>query len=186
MNRLTIATIGVALLCAGEFASAQRVKQQGHAIVEYSSPEVKAVAAYQYSRRNHSGSWLLVELAIQAKSRIAIERSQITLRTPNERNVPLAAQQEFLDDRETLNQMLQNASVWRRPLSPYFNVRLQPTIRFFSYPGRIVHDSFVSNPDEVASGDLFFRSPDQRWVAGSYRLIVLHPDAKVELPIELD
>lgn len=186
MYRLAIVAVCTAFLCAEEFASAQRIKQQGHAIVEYSSPQVKALAAYEYSRRNHSGPWLLVELAIQATPRIAIERTQITLRTPDERNVPLAAQQQFLDDRETLTQLLQNAKVWRRPLSPYFNVRLQPTIRFFSYPGRIVHDSFVSNPDEVASGDLFFRSQDQHWPPGSYRLMVGHPDAKAELPIELD
>jgi len=186
MNRLTIATMGVALLCAGEFASAQRVTQQGRAIVEYFSPQVKAVAAYEYSRRTHSGPWLPIELAVQAKPRIAIERSQITLRTPDERNVPLATQQQYLDDRETIAPLLQNATVWRRPLTPYFTSRLQPTISFFSNPGRIVHDSFVSNPDEVASGDLFFRSPDNQWVAGSYRLIVEHPDAKAELPIELD
>jgi hypothetical protein len=186
MNRLTIATLGVALLCAGEFASAQRVTQRGHAIVEYSSPQVKVVAAYEYSRRTHNGPWLLIELAVQATPRIAIQRSQITLRTPDERNVPLATQQQYLDDRETITPLLQNAKVWRRPLTPYFTSRVQPTILFFSNPGRIVHDSFVSNPDDVAAGDLFFRSPDQRWVAGSYRLIVQHPDAKAELPIELD
>jgi len=186
MNRLTIATMGVALLCAGEFASAQRVKQQGHAIVEYSSPQVKTLAAYEYSRRNHSGAWLLIELAVQAKSRIAIERTQITLRTPDERNVPLATQQQFLDDHVTITPLLQNAKVWRRPLTPYFTSRVHPTITFFSNPGRVVHDSFVSNPDDVAAGDLFFRSPDQRWVPGRYRLLIDHPEAKAELPIELD
>jgi len=75
---------------------------------------------------------------------------------------------------------------WRRPLTSYFNVRLQPTIRFFSYSGKNVHDSFVTNPDEVASGDLFFKSAGGGWASGGYRLVMSHPDAKAELPIELD
>jgi hypothetical protein len=77
--------------------SAQRARQLGHAIVEFTSPEVKAVAAYEYSRRNHGGEWLLVEMAVQAKKRIAIERTQITLLTSDEQTIPLASQQEFLD-----------------------------------------------------------------------------------------
>jgi hypothetical protein len=85
-----------------------------------------------------------------------------------------------------LNVLLQNASIWRRPLSPYFTTRPVATIRFFSYPGKNVHDSFVTNPDEVAAGDLFFKSTGGGWASGAYRLVVSHPDAKAELPIELD
>ena len=129
MSRLTIVAVSMGLLFAAEFVSAQRVNQLGHAIVEFRSADVKAVAAYEYSRRNHSGEWLLVELAIQSKDRIAIERDQISLLTPGERMIPLASQQEFLDGHLMLNGLLQNASVWRRPLDSYFNVRPQPTIR---------------------------------------------------------
>jgi len=75
---------------------------------------VKAVAAYEYSRRNHSGEWLLIEFAVQ------------------------------------------------------------------------VHDSFVTNLDETAAGDLFFKSTGGGWPSGTYRLVVSHPDARAELPIELD
>ena len=186
MSRLAIPALCLSLLFAAEVVSAQRVKQLGHAIVEFSSPDVKVVAAYEYSRRNHDGEWLLVELAAQAKKRIAIERAQIHLLTADERRIALASQQEFLDGHQMLNGLLQNTSIWRRPLAPYFTVRPQPTIRFFSYPGKNVHDSFVTNPDEVASGDLFFKSAGGGWASGMYRLIVSHPDAKAELPIELD
>ena len=186
MSRLTIMAMCVALLSAPDLLSAQRVKQLGHAIVEFRSPDVKAVAAYEYSRRNHDGEWLLVELAVQAQDRIAIERDHISLLTSDERTIPLATQQEFLDGHLMLNGLLQNAKVWRRPLDSYFNVRPQPTIRFFSFPGRSVQNSFVTNPDETASGDVFFKSTGGAWPSGSYRLVVNHPDAKAELPIELD
>src|SRR5688572_18411763 len=79
MSRLTIVTLSIGLLLTAEVVSGQRVKQLGHAIVEFRSPDVKAVAAYEYSRRNHSGEWLLVEFAVQAQKRIAIERPQIHL-----------------------------------------------------------------------------------------------------------
>jgi hypothetical protein len=186
MSRLTIVALCLGLLSTPEFVSAQRVKQLGRAIVEYRSPDVKAVAAYEYSRRNHDGEWLLVEMAVQASGRIAIERTQINLLTSDERTIPVATQQEFLDGHQMINGLLQNATVWRRPLDPYFNVRPQPTIRFFSNPGRSVQNSFVTNPDHAASGDLFFKSAGGGWPSGLYRLMVNHPDAKAELPIELD
>jgi hypothetical protein len=186
MSCFTILALCAGLLNSSEHVLAQRIKQLGRAIVEYSSPDVKAVAAYEYSRRNHGGEWLLVQLAVQAAGRIAIERTQISLITPGERTVPLATQQEFLDGHDMINGLLQNATVWRRPLDSYFNTRTQPTIRFFSYPGRNVHDSFVTNPDETAAGDLFFRSNAGGWPSGRYRLVVNHRDAKAELPIELD
>ena len=186
MSRLTIVALSMSLLFAAEFVSAQRVKQLGQAIVEFRSPDVKAVAAYEYSRRNHGGEWLLIEFAVQAQKRIAIERAEIHLLTSDERRIPLASQQEFLDGHEMLNVLLQNASIWRRPLSPYFTTRPVATIRFFSYPGKNVHDSFVTNLDEVAAGDLFFKSTGGGWASGAYRLVMSHPDAKAELPIELD
>ena len=37
-----------------------------------------------------------------------------------------------------------------------------------------------------ASGDLFFKSAGGGWASGGYRLVMSHPDAKAELPIELD
>ena len=187
MSRLMVLTLSAGLLYASAHVAGQaRVRQQGRAIVEFSSPEVKAVAAYEYSRNNHRGPWLLIEFAVMAKDRIAIHRDQISLLTPNERRIPLASQQEFLDAQGELNQLLQNATVSRRPLGLYFVIRLQPTIQFFSFPGRIVHDDFITNQDEAAGGDLFFKSPDGRWASGEYRLRLNHEKAKADLPITLE
>ena len=59
-------------------------------------------------------------------------------------------------------------------------------IRFFTLPGGTVQDSFVTNQDLVAMGDIFFRSPDGRpWPAGEYLLRISHPKASAGLPIEL-
>jgi hypothetical protein len=186
MDGLMRAAVAAAALALPAYPAAQAVVlQQGRATVEYRSPEVNAVAAYDYSQRNHRGPWLLVELAVQTKARVAIHRDQISLLTPDERIIRVASQQQYLDDHAVLTQLLQNASVTRQPLSPYFRTPPQPTIRFFASPGRIVHDDFVSNQDEVAAGDLLFVSPTGRWAAGTYRLRISHERARVELPIEL-
>jgi len=47
-GRLTILTLSIGLLLTAEVASGQRVQQLGHAIVEFRSPDVKAVAAVSH------------------------------------------------------------------------------------------------------------------------------------------
>lgn len=186
MRRMIALFVPAALVSASVCLSAQgQIRQVGRAIVEYRSPDVKAVAAYEYSHRTHAGAWLLIELAVESSARIAFHRDQLSLVGPDERVFPMATQQQFLDDHETLNQLLQNAIIWRRPLGSYFLTRPQPTIRFFASPGGVVHDSAVSNRDQVAAGDLLFTSPDGRWAAGAYRLVLNHPQARAELPITL-
>ena len=189
MRRLIALALSAGLfLTSGYYVSAQgRVRQHGRAIDEYRSPDVTAVAAYEYSQRNHDGAWVLIQFAVVTKERIAFHRDQFSLVRPDERRVPLATQQMFIDDQPVLTRLLQNAAIWRRPLDSYFRTRPQPTIRFFSTPGRaIVHDSAVSNQDEVAAGDLFFKSPDGKWDPGTHRLVLNHEKAKAELPIRLE
>lgn len=52
-------------------------------------------------------------------------------------------------------------------------------------PGRIIHDSAVTNLDQVAAGNLLFKSPSGKWNAGAHRLVLIHEQAKAELPITL-
>ena len=187
MRRLVVVAVFLALVQGAAFSQTKpRLLQQGRAIIEYSTNAVKAVAAYEYSRRNHDGPWLLIEFAILAKERIAIHRDRIGIIPPDGRRIPVATQQAFLEDHEELTKLLQNAVVSRRPMGSYFVIRPQPTIRFFSFPGTIVHDTFVTNQDEAAAGDLLFKSPDGKWAAGTYRLVVDHERAKAELPIRLE
>ena len=182
---IVVATAAV-LTAAVTISGSGRIKQHGRAIVEYRSDDVLAVAGYEYSQRHHDGAWLLIEFAVHATHRIAIERDQLSLVAPEQRSVPLATQAEFLEDQKTLPLLLQNATIWRRPLSDYFVSRpAKQTIRFFAKPGGIVHDSAVTNLDEVATGDLLFKSPDGKWPAGTYNLVLNHDKARAELPITL-
>lgn len=187
MRRFTALALVIAAVSLSGLVLAQgRIKQQGRAIVEYDGPDVVMVAAYEYSQRHHAGDWLLIETAIRTSSRVAIHRDELALATPDERRLPVASQQQFLDDSDQLTRLLQNAQVSRRPLDGYFRTRVQRTISFFAKPGGIVHDSAASNLDEVAAGDLLFKAPDGGWKPGTYRLVLNHAKAKAELPITLD
>jgi hypothetical protein len=121
-----LAVLGILGASGPLLAQAQeqaRLRQVGRAIIEHRSRSINAVAAYEYSQTNHDGAWLLVELAVLTRERIAIERDQISLLTPGEQVVPVAAQQQFLADQQVLTQLMQNATVSRRPLSLYFTAR---------------------------------------------------------------
>ena len=191
MRRFTVLALLGVLWASGSALGQQQqpppqLRQLGRAMIEYRSRTINAVAAYEYSRVNHKGAWLLVELAVLARERIAIDRDQISLLTPKEEVIPVATQREFLADHQAINQLLQNATVSRRPLGLYFTARLYPTIQFFALPGRVVHDSFITNRDEVATGDVFFKSPTGTWEAGTYILRINHPEAQAQLPLTLE
>jgi hypothetical protein len=177
----------VFVVCASALAVAQgRVKSYGKAIVEYRSPDALAVVNYEYSQRTHDGPWLLVEFALGTRHRVVIKREEFSLILPDERRLSLASHQQYIDESAFVTRLYQNAAVFRRPLSAYFTSPLSLTIRFF--PGKVgslVQDTFATNVDEVAAGDLMFRSPDGKWAPGDYRLVLNHETVKVELPLEL-
>ena len=190
MNRLTALALCVVLLGASAYVSAQRtggrLVYHGRATVEFSSRDIKAVAAYEYSRTNHFLPWIMIELAVLARERIAIDRSQITLMAPGERLIRLPTHEEYRKDHEVLTKLLQNATVSRRPLDFHFTAPDREAIRFFSQPGGTVQNSFVTNQDVVAMGDIFFKTPDGKpWPPGEYLLRIAHPKASAGIPIEL-
>ena len=187
LRRPTAITLAAALAATIGLAAQGRVTPHGRAITEFRSDRVLAVVNYEYSQRHHDGAWLLVEFAVQAKDRIAIHRDDLTILTPEEQVIPIASQADFLADHNEIAQLLQNASTTRRTLEPYFTSRpIFNTIHFVSMPDGIIPDSAISNPDEVATGDLFFKSPAGKWAPGAYRLVLNHDKAKAELPITLE
>lgn len=163
-----------------------KVKQYGRATVEYRSNDVSMVANYDYSQKNHSGPWLLIGFAVQGRSPIVIQRTDLSLRAPDERTISLATQQQFLEDQELLRPLFQNATIWFRSLGDYFPSRPpQQTVNFFSFPGGLVHDSVMTHNDEVATGQLLFKAAEGKWQEGTYTLVLNHAKAKADVPITL-
>ena len=188
VSRPMTLTLAVALAATIAVSAQGKVKQYGRATVEYRSDQVAVVANYDYSQRSHDTAWLLIGFAVQGrKSPIVIQRSDLSLQTPDERTIPVATQQMFLEDSKILTPLFQNASIWSRTLDDYFPSRpAQRTVTFFARPGAIVQDSVSTHPDEVATGDLLFKAPDGKWPQGTYRLVLNHDKAKADLPINLE
>jgi hypothetical protein len=88
-----------------------RTKPYGRATVQYEDPQIKAVAIYDYSQRNHNQPWLLVQFGVALSQRTEVRRDSFHIVTmPDRREVPLATQQQFLADAARIQQFKQNAA----------------------------------------------------------------------------
>jgi hypothetical protein len=159
----------------------------GRATIEYRHLGLGVVANYDYSQRNHSGPWLLIDAALGSADRFVLHRTNFRIITPAGQSIPLASQQQGRDDMENINLLIQNAKIHRKNLDSYFaqRDRLEP-FNFFSLPFvRSISDEAIVDNDRVAQGPLLFRSPSGNWTEGTYRLVLTNDKAKAELPITL-
>jgi hypothetical protein len=185
----------VALVVSGAVLAAQnkewsfpRTKSYGRATTEYNGV-LHAAINYDYSQRKHGSKWLLVDIGMSAGKRFVLHKDDLKLLTPNGRELPVAPQQALNDDTEGITSVLQNASIWRRPLEHYFNQRgMIERFRFqVAPPGAgTVTDEVVVDNDWVAIGAVFFRTPEGTWDPGTYRLEINTSVDKAALPIKLE
>jgi hypothetical protein len=185
---LGIAVLGsvTATAVQKEFSAASR--QIGRAAVEYRDKHLQVVAAYYYSQRNHDSRWLMLETAFSTNEPATINRSDIVLRTPEGREIPLATQRQVGEDVNRIKALLQNATTVTHDVVSYFTQRDRvETINLFRLPfDDVVHDSFVVDRHRVAVGRLFFAAPTGAWEDGTYALVVRHANGTAEMPIRLE
>ena len=159
----------------------------GRATIEYRHQGLGVVANYDYSQRNHSGPWLLIDVALGSTDRFVLHRTNFKLITPGGQTIPLASQQQGRADMENINLLIQNAKIHRQNLDTYFPQRNRlEAFNFFSLPFvRSISDEAIVDNDRVAQGPLLFQSQDGNWKEGTYRLVLTNDKAKAELPITL-
>jgi hypothetical protein len=169
-----------------DFSPANR--DRGRAAVEYKDKDIHVVAAYYYSQRHHDSRWIVIDAALSTEQRSVLPRDAFALRTPAGRVVPLATQQRIGEDTVNVENLLRHASVEGHDVLTYFPQRDHTyPMQLFTFPFRgVVHDDFVVDHTEVASGPLFFEAPTGAWEDGTYALIVRHSKGTTELPIRLE
>lgn len=169
-----------------EFSSAN--KKRGKAVVEYRDKAAHVVAAYNYSQSNHDSRWIVIQAALSTSKESTVHRSDVALRTPAGREVPLASQTRIGEDVKRVEQLLQNANVQSHDVASYFNQRdLLEDMQLYRLPfGPVVHNEFIVDRDHVATGPLFFEAPTGAWERGRYALIVRLKTGTVEMPIDLE
>ena len=190
--RMTTSAALVALML-GTTARAQQDfspanHERGRAAVEYADKNAHIVAAYYYSQRHHGSRWIVIDTAMSTEERSLLHRDAFALRTPGGREIPLATQRRVGEDTVNVQKLLRNASVEGHDLLSYFTQRDRTYgMRLFTFPfGGVVHDDFIVDHNEVATGPLLFESPTGAWEKGTYALIVRHSNGAAELPIRLE
>jgi hypothetical protein len=194
MNRMLIAPLIILATCtvaAQTEWSFPRTRSNGRATPEYDHEGLHVVVNYDYAQRNHKTKWLLLDLAIASKQSFILHRKDITLLTPDGRRLPVAPQEELLEDSPGITLVLQNARIFRRDILSYFNQRSggvpNEEIRFQGFPpGRTVSSEVTVDRDHVSLGQLLFRTPRGSWEAGTYRLEVNTDAGLAALPIKLE
>jgi hypothetical protein len=194
MNRVLIAsliTLATCSLAAQKEWSFPHTRSNGRATPAYDHDGLHIVVNYDYAQRNHKTKWLLLDLAIASKQSFILRRKDITLLTPDGRQLPVAPQEELLEDSAGITLVLQNARISRRDLLSYFSQRAggvpNEEIRFQGFPpGRTVSSEVTVDSDHVTGGQLLFRTPRGSWDAGTYRLEVNTDAGLASLPITLE
>jgi len=195
MNRVLATALIVGFVVSGGINAAQnkewsfpRTRSYGRATTEYNG-KVHVVINYDYSQRKHGSKWLLLDIAMSSVQRFVLHKGDLKVLTPSGRELPVAPQQALNDDAKGITSVLQNASIWRRPLEMYFNQRqMIERIRFHVAPpgAGTASDEAVVDNDYVTMGPIFFRTPEGTYEAGTYRLEINTPVDKPALPLKLE
>ena len=198
MTRRSIITfVGSVLVIATTVAAQQKewsfpsTRSYGRATIQYRNQGVHVLINYDYSQRNHTTKWLLIDLAIASRQRFVLHKDHIKLLTPKGRELSVAPQEAIIADSAGVTKLLQNASVNRQPLLSYFSQRgggPVEAIRFQTFPigGGTVSPEVTVDDDHVSNGAMLFVTPEGRWEAGTYRLEINNDVAKVGLPVKLE
>ena len=190
-RRFVMTLIGVAVAGSLAVASVQKdalfphTKQWRPATVEYSHEGLKVVVNYNYSQTNHDTPWLIIDLAASSRRPFVLRPEHVTLATPDGGIVALAKRGVVIAD--FMNTRSHLAVAVRDELRGYFTGETVEILPFFITRQLKVmpYDEATVDNDHMTQGPLYFRSPEGRWPAGTYRLTIDHERAKAALPVTL-
>jgi hypothetical protein len=189
--RLVLA--GLAVLClaargADDVDAGPGVKRLGRTVMRWRDDTVQLVIGYRHAHAHLGKKWILLDTYLIATGQpVEVWREDISLVTPDGTRLPLPSQRRMAVGIPDIRRMLNEAKVQRDPLGAYFPRAVrEERIGFFAVPGEdIVFDKVVVNNITLASGDLYFESPKDRWEPGIYTFVVESKTVHVRLPLAL-
>lgn len=189
-RRFMMTLIGVAVSGNLATASVQNAlfpytKQWRPATVEYSHEGLKVVINYNYSQTNHDTPWLIIDLAASARRPFVLRPEHVTVVTPDGGIVALPKRGTVIAD--WMNTQSHIAVAMRDELRGYFTGESVEILPFFitRHLKLMPYDEAIVDNNHMTQGPLYFRSPEGRWPAGTYRLTIDHERAKAALPVTL-
>ena len=200
--RVTL-TWALALL-TGSALWASDITQIGRATVEYRNDDLRVVAAYDYSQREHAEPWLLFDVGVTAQRARWLRPRDFALALPDGRVVETPTQAEWRRGRGEATAMLQRARPMRTTtVDTAFGCAYPAGVpeigrrsgglgrdacdyrAFWKLQGRA--DRYVAvNSFRAARVDVLFESPDgDDWPAGEYMLLLRGEGEPARLPVVL-
>lgn len=190
--RLAIAGLAVLFLAAPGAADVDggpNVTRLGKTVMRWRDDSVQIVVGYRHAQAHLDRKWILLDIGLTVWSGKPVEiyREDVWLVMPDGRRLPMPSQRRMAEGIPDLRRMLNEAKVQRDPLNGYFPGAVrEERLGFFAIPGEdIVFDKVAVNSRTLASGDVYFESPNATWAPGIYTLVVENRDVHVRLPLTL-
>ena len=159
-------------------------------VVLYDDGVLLASAAYRYSQSRHDSQWVVVRVALSASEKMWIPRENFVIVRPDGIEVPAAGRREGRRDVEGVRLLMRERRNWRENAVRFPRRRAGGVwpFEFGVASGTGIATQVVQiDLRSSAVGDVFFVSPDGRWEAGVYSLLVRGNDDHVaKLPIILE
>ena len=186
MTLVGVAVSGILATASVQNALFPHTKQWRPATVEYSHEGLKVVVSYNYSQTNHDTPWLIIDLAASSRRPFVLRPEHVTLVTPDGGIVALPRRGTVIAD--WMNTRSHIAVAMRDELRGYFTGESVEILPFFitRHLKLMPYDEAIVDNDHMTQGPLYFRSPQERWLAGTYRLTIDHEHAKAALPVTLE
>ena len=191
-SRLALACfvgLGLATPGAADVDAGPNVTRLGRTVMRWRDDAVQVVVGYRHAQTHLDRKWILLDtgLTVWKGKPVEVFREDVWLVTPDGKRLPMPSQRRMAEGIPDLRRMLSEAKVQRDPLNGYFPGAVrEERLGFFAIPGEdIVFDKVAFNSQTLASGDIYFESPREKWEPGIYTLVIENRDVHVRLPLTL-
>jgi hypothetical protein len=163
------------------------VAQIGRTQVRTLGADLEGIVSYKFADANLGEEWLIVSAALtgQRAESIEVKQSDISVRTPDGRRIPLPTQKEFIEAYSELQSLLRRAAIASEPLEATRADKRPCDLNYLRLPGTGgTRDTIWINQRELCVGMLVF--PVQGGVQpGRWMLIVELEESSLEIPFDL-
>ena len=163
------------------------VTQVGRTQVRTVGADLEGVLSYKFADANLGDEWLIVDVALtgQRAESIEVKLSDVSVRTPDGRRIPLPTQKEFINAYPQLQSMLRRAAVASEPLEATRGGKNPCDLNFLRLPGTgSTRDAIWVNQRELCVGMLAF--PVAGGIQpGRWKLIIELEESSLEIPFDL-
>ncbi len=164
------------------------VDRVGKYLLMSKTPELEVVIGYRHAQYKIGAPWLLLEVAMTSPTGevATVERSEVSVETPDGKTIPLATQKEFTKAYSSLQAFIRSADVVRDPMDYWPPRKVTCPIQFFVEPGSTVSFDQVTVSDRSACQGRFLFEIPGGVQPGRYVFKIDSEKNKITIPITFE